>query len=72
VKLSARKRQALFDAISDQVMRTRIDMNRTGLSSKHDAMIAFLDVRAFHAALAALGVKDESLVAAPATEGNDA
>jgi hypothetical protein len=69
VKLSARKRQALFDAISDQVMRTRIDMNRAGLSKECDELIAFLDVRAFHAALAVLGVKDESPLAAPAPEG---
>lgn len=58
MKLSQKRRDAVYAAIHGAVMDCRIALNRDGLSAKHDAMIAQAETDIWKRIKAALKLED--------------
>lgn len=54
MRLGKKKQTAAYRAIHEAVVSLRIELNRDGLSAKHDAMIAQVETRIWSDVVAAL------------------
>ena len=58
MKLSKAKRSALYGAIHEALINLRIELNRDGLSMKHDAQIAQVEHDIWRRVTVALALED--------------
>lgn len=60
MKISEKRKQALYAAISEEIMKVRITLSRKGLSSEDDFIVSQSETKIWHAVKRVLNIEDRS------------